>query len=422
MPLPADRRTLEWSLRTIAAVAMAWLVIDSFSIRKKTGGIVVDAGHTVTAMNQWIHDLPADTIGLRLERSLDRESRDHLRALRSNGTAIAWVNRGIAPVMVDGEALQDPAGGAVFRVITGDTAGIVLSDSLGVLDSLRLGKAGMTVRVPAYSGMLSVQAGTTVASANPAPSQGLKSVVVLGMAGWESKFTVRALEERGWKIESRIGIAPRLATIQGQPFPLDTARHAAVIALDSSAAPFAGSIRQFVRNGGGLILGEAATASLPGAAPAALATLVRPARALADGNDFRDRLAFRALGSLREDAVGLEERNGRLAVAAWRSGAGRVIQFGYRDTWRWRMEGTGNAVADHRDWWAGLVAAVAYRPLGAPVRVSDPAPLASFIQEFGPPGSLPSTRPALNVWPVLLSIFLLSIFAEWLSRRLRGMA
>ena len=422
MPLPADRRTLELALRTIAAVAMAWLVIDAFTIRQKAGGIVVDASHTATAMNRWITDLPADTIGLRLERSLDRESRDYLRALRSNGTAIAWVNQGVAPVMIDGEALRDPAGGAVVRVTTGGTAIIVLSDSLGLLDSMRLGKPGMTVRVPAYSGVLSVRAGTTVSSANPAPSHPVKSVVILGMAGWESKFTVRALEERGWNIESRISIAPRLATIQGQPFPLDTARHAAVIALDSSAAPYAAAIRQFVRNGGGLILGEAATASLPGTAPAALATLVRPARDRADGNDFRDRLAFRALGSLREGAVGLEDRAGRVAVAGWRYGAGRVVQIGYRDTWRWRMEGSGNAVGDHRSWWAGVVAAVAYRPIGAPVRSSDPAPLASFIQEFGLPGSLPSTRPALVVWPVLLSIFLLSLFAEWLSRRLRGMA
>jgi hypothetical protein len=421
MPLPADRRILELSLRIVAAAAMAWLVIGTFSIREKSGGIVADAGDAVVAVNGWILDPPADTIGIRLDRSLDGETRDYLKALRSNGSAIAWVSQGVDPVMVDGEALRDPAGGAVVRVMTADTGVITLSDSLGLLDSLRLAPSGMTVRVPAYSGVLSVQAGTTVATVNPAAGT-LKSVVVLGMAGWESKFIVRALEERGWNVESRIGIAPRLATIQGQPLPLDTARHAAVVALDSSAAPYASAIHQFVRNGGGLILSAAATPSLPGTAPAALATLVRPGPNMTDRNDFREQLAFRALGSLREGAVGLDERSGRLAVVAGRSGTGRVIQIGYRDTWRWRMEGTGNAVADHRNWWSGLVAAVAYRPLGGPVRGSDPAPLASFIQEFGPPGSLPSTRPALVVWPGLLSIFLLSLFAEWLSRRLRGLA
>ena len=422
MLLPADRRTLEWSLRIIAAAAMVWLVIGTFSTREKPRGIVVDAGDAAGAINSWIIDPPADTIGIRLDRSLDREIRDYLKALGSNGSAIAWVNEGVDPVMIDGEALQDPAGGAVIRVMTGDTTVITLSDSLGLLDSLRLGPSGMTVRLPVYSGALSVRAGTTLARVNPGATRAMKSVVVLGMAGWESKFTVRALEERGWSVESRIGIAPRLATVQGQPLPLDTARHAAVIALDSSAAPYAGAILRFVRDGGGLVLGEAATASLRGAAPAGLASLVRPARARIDGNDFLNQLAFRPLAPLREGAVGLEERNDRLTVAAWRSGAGRVIQIGYRDTWRWRLEGTGNAVADHRSWWAGLVAAVASRPLEVTVRGSDPAPVASFIQEFGPPTSLPSTQSALVVWPVLLTVFLLSVFAEWLSRRLRGMA
>jgi hypothetical protein len=250
----------------------------------------------------------------------------------------------------------------------------------------------------------------------------MKSVVVLGMAGWETKFTIRALEERGWIVESRVALAPRLATGLGQPFPLDTARHAAVIALDSSAGVYAGNLLQYVRSGGGLILGEAASAYLARLAPAGGGDLIRPAFAPSGRPVSRQLLGFRSLPRLRDGAAVLESRAGRVAVAAWRVGAGRVAQSGYRETWRWRMEGGETGLGDHRAWWAGLVATVAYRPSVADQSSMNPAPLASLIQELGPPSALPSGRHTRSLWPLALAALVISLFGEWLSRRLRGAA
>jgi hypothetical protein len=174
----------------------------------------------------------------------------------ASGTAITWENRGISPVMLEGESLQDPAGGGMVR-LTGEQHRIAVFDSLGLIDSVVPGALGATVRIPAVAGPVAARIGGTTATAILPPVSGSRSVVVLGMAGWELKFTIQALEERGWKVESRIGLAPRLSTGQGRPFPLDTARHLAVVALDSSAAAYAGEIVRFVRSGGGVILGAA---------------------------------------------------------------------------------------------------------------------------------------------------------------------
>ena len=63
-----------------------------------------------------------------------------------------------------------------------------------------------------------------------------------------------ALEERGWKVSSRLRVAPNVFVTQGTPLVLDTAHTGVVIALDSSAASYASAIAAFERNGGGVVL------------------------------------------------------------------------------------------------------------------------------------------------------------------------
>ena len=389
MPLRADRAGFEWSLRAIATVALAWLVIGVFLVRDKSGGQWIDSADLPNALQAWTTNPPAETMGLHLSGGLDRRTLHYLRALRANGSVLTWTNEGILPVMLEAEPVQDPAGGVVARIAGNAGTVLSLSDSLGFLDSLRINRLGMTVRIPAYSGGIAVSAGSTVASVQPRAAGPARSIVVLGMAGWESKFTIRALEERGWTVESRIGIAPRLATVQGKPFPLDTARHATVIALDSSAASYTREIRQFVRAGGGLVVA-------PGAAP------------------------YFAPSSSAE-VTALPQRNLGVTLAAWRTGSGRVIRTNQKESWRRRMAQGETAVAEHQDWWAGLVGVVAYRS-AAGAEPANPAPLASLIQELGPPGQLSVNQAATTLWPVLLALFLVSLFAEWLSRRMRGAA
>jgi hypothetical protein len=50
-------------------------------------------------------------------------------------------------------------------------------------------------------------------------------------------------------------------------------------------------------------------------------------------------LALAPITSLRSDAVPVEKRAGVVAVTARRTSAGRALQLGYEDTWRWRMGG-----------------------------------------------------------------------------------
>ena len=119
MPLPADRSKLEWSLRAIASAALAWLVVSAFSVREKSGGSVVEAGSLPVALDQWVVNPPADTLGLRLDRSLDWKTRDYLRAIRGNATIVTWSNDGIAALMLEADLRQDPSGGAVVLLAGG---------------------------------------------------------------------------------------------------------------------------------------------------------------------------------------------------------------------------------------------------------------------------------------------------------------
>jgi hypothetical protein len=390
MPSPADRLRLERVLRVISAVALAWPVVGAFLPGRKGGGEIIPSANLVEQLEHWTVRPPADSLGLRLAGVPDRLTRAYLRALRANGTAIAWENQGISPLMLDGEVVQDPAGGSLVRM-TGEYASpVVVRDSLGLLDSIRLESPGVTVRLPSVAGTITARAGPTAATlALPSPDS-VRSIVVIGMGGWESKFTIEALEERGWRVESRIGLAPRLSTGQGRPFPLDTARQVAVVALDSSAATYSREILEFVRSGGGLVLGAGATPS--------------------------------QLRMIPAGATELETRSGTTTLAAWRVGSGRVIQSRHRDTWRRRMTGGDNAVAEHRAWWAGLVAGVAYRPGLPRDQAVDPAPLASLVQDLGPAGRLPSESRSPSFWPLAVTLLLGALFAEWLSRRLRGAA
>jgi hypothetical protein len=159
----------------------------------------------------------------------------------------------------------------------------------------------------------------------------------------------------------------------------------------------------------------------------------------------RGSAGFYALSALRSDATPLERRQDGIAVAARRLGAGRVIQVGFDESWRWRMAGAPGAEAAHRDWWSRIVGSIAYAPVvreapaapaGADTRSlrsasSHPersegsalsAPLALVIDRLGPPRA---AAPAdFERWSpdsrILLALMLVLLLIEWTSRRLRG--
>ncbi len=230
-----------------------------------------------------------------------------------------------------------------------------------------------------------------------------------------------ALEERGWTVDARYTVAPGLDVSQGTLLPLDTASHAAVIVLDSTANRYAGTLERFVRSGGGLVLAGEVGASLRQLAPAARRGQGTHAAAITfEPGDPRRALSYVELRSLSTEGVTLETRDGGVVVAARRVGAGRVVEIGYRETWRWRMQGGEGAVAAHRAWWADLVAGVAYAP-AARNQPGDPAPLASLVDALGPATPLPPARtPRGPLYPWLIAGCGLCLVLEWSSRRLRG--
>jgi hypothetical protein len=107
---------------------------------------------------------------------------------------------------------------------------------------------------------------------------------------------------------------------------------------------------------------------------------------------------------------------------------GRVVQAGYRDSWRWRLEGAPGA---HRAWWSALASAVAYAPTAlvpsTPTALSaDPAPYAGLVDAIGTPtpragggAAVPDPGVPLARWPLFLAILGL-LLLEWASRRARG--
>ena len=131
-------------------------------------------------------------------------------------------------------------------------------------------------------------------------------------------------------------------------------------------------------------------------------------------------------GAFRDDApdaLPLESRDGHVAAAARRVGAGRVLQLGYDESWRWRLAGAGDAPAAHREFWSANVSSVVYRATTATAPPSgDGAPLASLYAALGNPSP---ARAAASIaaggfpwWS--LAAFALLLVCEWGSRRARG--
>jgi hypothetical protein len=134
------------------------------------------------------------------------------------------------------------------------------------------------------------------------------------------------------------------------------------------------------------------------------------------------------VASLKPDAVPLESRDEAVTVAARRVGAGRVVQLGYDETWRWRMVGGDEATATHREWWSRLVSSVAYAPLvrrtSAGDVAIDEAPLASLIDALGAASPLDAAaapeRDGTRTTRILFALVVGGLLLEWASRRLRG--
>ena len=417
MRSPADRR-VRWE-RAWRGAALAILVLALLRVLLSRG------------------DGAALVVHLRAQGDVSVRARDSLAARARAGDAGTW-SGAVAALATAAEPVRDPRALTVIAAVSDGV--LALSDSLGAIDSLPAG--GGAITASGLRGDVRVRDGRTGASAvAPAPVIP-RRVLVLGRVGWESKFTVAALEEAGWSVDVRLRLSDRARLTQGAARTQLVGAHAVVVALDTALGADAAALTRFVRAGGGLVLaGEAAAApSLAAIMPARAGARVEGERGAFDADDPLHALPLRPLAGLRTEGVVLERRDVALAVAARRLAAGRIVQAGYEETWRWRMQGGASGARDHREWWSRLVAMAAPATREVPTRADDSAPAnghagpsgsheasaprAALVHRLGPSVAAAPTTPsaprALPAW--LGAITLVLLVAEWASRRARGAA
>ena len=346
-----------------------------------------------------------------------------LSALKHAGHAVSWDGSPPATVLT-AEPVIAPGGAVRVNVAAPANSRVTLADAAGAIDSARVADMGARFIVPLSIDTLSVHVNQQrLAVARPAEPI-LRPILVVGQAGWEAKFVASALEERGWKVLTRFAVAPAVDVRASEQPQIDTAHLSAIVAIDSSVAALGASIQRFVEQGGGLVLAGTA-ASARNVSPLAAGTVGPRIRRNVAANDTigLGTTGYYPVASVREDAVAIDRPSSSgVAVAARRVGAGRVLQIGYDDSWRWRMAGAAGSEAAHREWWSRVLSSVAYAP-GADahdVKTFD-APLISLFGRLGPPRPSPIASRG-NIDPrLLLAIILLLLLVEWTSRRLRGL-
>ncbi|MEP6778254.1 MAG: hypothetical protein ABJC26_00085 [Gemmatimonadaceae bacterium] len=376
--------------------------------------------------------VPSDTV-----RSL-------MSAANAIGIPVSWTDSTKnAAMAIEATALIDPKGGVALRASAPAGAALAFRDSVGLIDSVHVRSGGGAITVGRVSGSVMVTANAARAQTDaPAPVT-IRRILLIGAPGWESKFTMAALEERGWGVDARYSLGRNVSVTQGDPTVPDTARYAAVVALDSTALPQVAAIKRYVQSGGGLLLaGAAATLRefgelLPGKAGAEQAGIPGALGTDAPQQAFSWRpLApdSNALVIARSSRARSGDRNA--TIVARRYGAGRVVEVAYSDVWQWRMAGPDGSVDAHRQWWGALIAMVAYAPeierANVESAVNDvdnlpgnAAPYADMLARFGksvavPPPLLSNAAQGKFWETLLLCVALVALLMEWASRRLRG--
>jgi hypothetical protein len=433
MPSRAEMRVrVEQVLRAIVIAALALMLWQSLqeesdSVSKSISARGAGVG---SALAEWSSmSKPPRGIHAELDNTPSPLERAWLGALSGAGSRVTW-SGAISPVMIEAEPVASPAGGTRILLAAPSGSSIAISDDVGPIDTLQAQHMGGSLGLSSTAGRVTARSKGSVASTLRRDSLTIRKVLVIGDAGWESKFVVAALEEEGWKVDAFIRVAPGVDVTQGAAVAIDTSRYSAVIALDGAVSPYANRIVEFARRGGGVVLTPEA-ATLDVMAPLRVGVA---GRASADaggvqtaGSVTLTTLPLAPITSLRSDGVALEQRAGTVAAAARRVGAGRALQVGYEDTWRWRMAGGEGAVRDHRLWWTELVSSVAYAPRlpqSESKVATDEAPMIGLVAALGPATRSESTAmlsgPSSDSMAWLFALLALGLLGEVTSRRLRG--
>ena len=423
MPLPAESRV--WLERLCRAGALLLLIYVGYSELAPSAPAsspgIVEA--SVGDLPKLTRANPPTRVHFELEETPTRAERAWQQSLQSLGTNVTW-SGALSPIALSARPLASPSGGFVLSGFSRSGELVNVRDDFSFVDSVATKDHFFAVPFSLSSELITASTGSNSASVSRRDSALLRRVLVIGKAGWETKFVLAALEESGWKTDALVSVAPGVNVEQEVLPSIDTAHYSAVIALDESATSRTRQLADYVRSGGGIILGNAAARS-PELAALRISLDARKNSEVRSSSDTVSR-ASSSFSSLRipSDAVPLETRRSGIAVAARRFGFGRVAQIAFEETWRWRMQGDANSAKDHRDWWSGLVAQVAYAPrLPVAVAADDPAPYSALVAIAGSATAAPRVAGSLDpkksqlVWIISVMGLLL---LEWSSRRLRG--
>ncbi|CAN5911825.1 hypothetical protein BH11GEM1_BH11GEM1_13140 [soil metagenome] len=426
MPSRAELRVAtEWVLRgaLLASLGTAlWLSVWSAASSTDARSLVASRlGEQLVGV---IADRRVQAVDVKVDVMPTRGDRALLVALRRAGVAVHWHD--VPPALaIEAVRVREPDGRTRMLVSAGDSSAIVLSDSAGVLDTVRA-HSGATIDATTIVGGVRAQQGAFVARASTSAAEAqLGAVLVLGRADWETKFVMSALSEAGWTVRASVPIAPTVSVRDDGVLPLDTARYDVVVALDSSAAEFGTAIARFVGQGGGLVASGAALGleSIRALAPGSAGNRL-PGRILLAGDSVRPRdLPLRPLSLTRTDAITLDRQAAGVALVGRRAGMGRVLAVGYDESWRWRMLGGVSGLSAHRRWWSAAVGSVTPERADVQAAGQDAAPLASLVTALGKPSPAASARSQQrrDVLPLLLLVLLAGcLLAETASRRFRG--
>ena len=417
---------IERILRAIAALALAGWVLNA--LRPAPSKVAItDGTQLAAAIERWTKADIAPTLHVRLDTVPDAVHSAWLAALRGAGARVSWSSSRIPVTAVAAFRSPEPSGDVVvLSSVLGDGSP-VLSDDLGPIDTLTDARLTQASRIPDAAGTIVLTASGQAARAQVDSVRENRRVLVVGTPGWESKFAIAALEERGWLVDSRLQISPEHVVAQGSRAALDTSRWSAVVLLDSAAADLTAGVERFARAGGGVIL--AADASKARSVAALLSWRAGTREVAPLGTAAGDTI-WRGLSRIPLEvrsspgALTRETRRGSTLIAVRRHYGGRVAAVGYDQTWRWRMAGGENSVAEHSAWWSRIVASVARRPADMHNANAGSAPLASLYEKLGDPAPVPSAfagAAASRTLPHILgAISLGALLAEWIMRRKRG--
>jgi len=358
------------------------------------------------------------------------------------GLPVQWVDSlGMRDLSVSAAAATTPQPATLLsmRVRSPDSAtALVLRDAGGIVDSSN--QAALRVRATSTRAPVKAEVwrnGQRIASARAdapdAPRIG--RVRLFAQPGWESKFVVTALEESGWTVDGTLAISPKASVQLGIRASLDTLSHSVAVVLDSGVVDVR-AVRSFVASGGGLVIAGEALRD-PALASLGVARITHVHAPIAGAlltDEPRQGLSAYHLDPLPGATV-LEGDSDESAVVVVRRGLGRVLAVGYRETWRWRMEGRDESADAHRQYWTQLLAAVAYAssprtslPTNSNDAVDAPGdgvPLADLIARVGQPSSrnqVVASSAALARIPLwwLYVVAAISLTIEWALRRTRG--